>query len=632
MKIRLEYGLACRKGGLPLSAVRYSHKCSIEKKMTFQGQVHSLWRYPIKGFRGEKLPNVDLEPNAGIAGDRQWALSDGDQSVSEDGSWHAPRHFMRMFIDRTLPLYEWTVQKGQLPKLVGVPGGAADQEADIPTTLNQKHSGQPRFHKRPAGEGYWDYPDACLSIINIASIGALEAEMECELDPLRFRANIYVEALAPWEEWNWIGRQIQIGDAVLETLRPIDRCRVTSLNPETGEEGPNVPAALMRNFGHLFMGVYARVVHPGQISCGDEFRLRKDEPDISFLGQPANAPLVASWPRLAKVVSRTQETEKVISLWLEDPFREQWGEIPAGGHLKLHLRDGAGSFWRCYTLSGEDRENGRLRISVKREQSPARASGYLHGDLLEGGGLMISGPHAAMPDIDTDRPVIIVSAGIGITMTLSVLNRLGTKQPARIIHVARNGADLALWKDVLSSLAGMDSVSANLFLTKPDCSDRDRWDFVEGRPSLPKLMVQAAEIGQNSAAYLCGPLSFMADTTDALVSAGIDPAHIHRDFFISPGSGKGERIRPKEKGPFKLRLSRSGEIFTWEEQQGSLLDFLESRGINVTSGCRSGACQACRLPLPEGKVHHLYEPAIPLGPDSLLSCCAVPQSDIVLDL
>jgi uncharacterized protein YcbX len=111
--------------------------------------------------------------------------------------------------------------------------------------------------------------DEYVSLINRASIAALEARLGVPVDPIRFRANVYFDGAAAWSEHDWIGSEITLGAARLRVISPITRCAATQVNPRTAERDIDIVAALQRSFGHINMGVYAEVLADGEIAVGD---------------------------------------------------------------------------------------------------------------------------------------------------------------------------------------------------------------------------------------------------------------------------------------------------------------------------------------------------------------------------
>ena len=114
-----------------------------------------------------------------------------------------------------------------------------------------------------------DKPDNVISLINLATVRTLEAQWGVEIDPLRFRANIYIDGAKPWEEFDWIGSEIRIGSAVFAVDRKNGRCGATNVNPTTGRRDLDIPSSLRAAFGHKNLGVYLIVRDGGQIAVGD---------------------------------------------------------------------------------------------------------------------------------------------------------------------------------------------------------------------------------------------------------------------------------------------------------------------------------------------------------------------------
>ena len=130
----------------------------------------------------------------------------------------------------------------------------------------------PRFHHFP-NHSFCDHKTQVVSLIGLGSLAALEAAADAPRDKRRFRANIYIEDIEPWAEFAWVGRHISVGATVLEVQALIDRCAATSVNPDTAERDANPVKELQQHFGHVDLGVFAKVVRGGEIKPGDEIAL-----------------------------------------------------------------------------------------------------------------------------------------------------------------------------------------------------------------------------------------------------------------------------------------------------------------------------------------------------------------------
>jgi len=336
-------------------------------------------------------------------------------------------------------------------------------------------------------------------------------------------------------------------------------------------------------------------------------------------------------------LERVAESANVVSLWLDDPLASLRPPPRAGQHLRVHLTDGKGrAVWRCYTVSGV--EASRLRISVKRD---GIMSSLLHADQPLGGHMLISGPFGDVhlrDEVGGARPVVLLSAGIGITPTIAMLRELaasGSDRRVFVGHVARDGSDLALWAEARAIVRRLPRASAQLYLSQTGAGACEAHGAVPGRMPFD-AMLQGLPSVREADAYVCGPAGFLADALAALLRAGASPGRVHAEVFASPkagatasGSQQVDR-RPRPAGPFKVRFTSSGVAATWTPQAGTLLDVAEAAGLVPAANCRSGVCGACRTPLLGGCVDHDPEPALPVGANAAYLCCAVPLGDVVL--
>lgn len=241
-----------------------------------------ITRHPIKGHGREDLASVRLFAGACLPWDRHWAVAQDGAKVNE-GAWTPCASFARgakapalMAVDCTLDETTATVTLRHPDR--GVITFRPDDAADLPHFLDWVDPLIPATRARPArivtaGRGMTDSAFPSVSILNTASLANLSARMGKPLSVHRWRGNLWLDGAAPWAEWDWIGRDIRIGEAVLRIEEPITRCVATTVDPDTGISDANTLAALDAAFGHQDFGVYATVLTGGEIALGQEWSL-----------------------------------------------------------------------------------------------------------------------------------------------------------------------------------------------------------------------------------------------------------------------------------------------------------------------------------------------------------------------
>lgn len=243
--------------------------------------VTDLFRHPIKSHGRERLETVTLEAGRTMPGDRVWAVAhEGAKIGPAAAAWAVCGNFARgakapglMALDARLDPEAGTVTLrhpvlGEITINPDVPEGAA-RLIEWTTPLMEGSGLRASHVVRVPGRGMTDTDYPSISINSHNSLRALSGRIGRPLSPLRFRGNIWVEAEGPWQEFEWIGRRIRIGEAELVVREPIVRCAATTANAETGERDADTLGALRAGWGHQNFGVYAEVVRPGRISCGD---------------------------------------------------------------------------------------------------------------------------------------------------------------------------------------------------------------------------------------------------------------------------------------------------------------------------------------------------------------------------
>jgi len=243
-----------------------------------QARLAHIWRHPIKGIGAEPLERVSLSPGRPLPLDRAWAvLEDGGESGP---GWRSCRNFLRGAKGPSLMAITARVEGETIhlshpdrPDLSLVPPHDADALFDWLRPIYPADRRPPAALVQSPSEGMSDAPFASVAILNLSSLRALSQKVGQPLDPRRFRGNLWLDGLAPWEEFDLVGKTLAIGDARLEIVEPIGRCRATEANPDTGRRDAPTLQALQDGWGHTEFGVYATVQTGGDIALGDEATL-----------------------------------------------------------------------------------------------------------------------------------------------------------------------------------------------------------------------------------------------------------------------------------------------------------------------------------------------------------------------
>ncbi len=275
-RFRRQPDLSERRSCRAISPRRFGRNAGIP-----MAAVSKMYRYPIKGLSAQPLSGIAVEANRPFAYDRMFALArPGAPIDSHDPQWAKKGLFIMLMLDEGLArvstyldvdTLRFAAARGnQQVATANLSDEAARAELEaffwqlLPTL-----PAPPTLVRSRAGH-FMDKPDNVISLINLATVRSLEEQWGYEIDPLRFRANIYVDGAKPWEEFDWIGGEIRIGGAVFTVDRKNGRCGATNVNPATGRRDLDIPGSLRAAFGHKNLGVYLIAREGGRISVGDE--------------------------------------------------------------------------------------------------------------------------------------------------------------------------------------------------------------------------------------------------------------------------------------------------------------------------------------------------------------------------
>jgi ferredoxin-NADP reductase/MOSC domain-containing protein YiiM len=490
----------------------------------------------------------------------------------------------------------------------------------------------------------------------------------------QFGENFTVEGLADDEVC--VGDRYRIGAALFEVTQP----RVTCYRVGIRMDDPAMPSLLV---SHHRPGFYLRVLEEGSVQAGDAIDKVADGPERLTIAQvdallylpgksrdvleralrvPAlsegwkgsfrellakaegDAPAPPAWAgfRPLRVAEVLRESATIMSFRLvPTDGAPSDGNVQAGQYLTVRVRSDADTaLTRSYSLSDLPGGDG-YRISVKREGAASR---YLHRHVKVGDVLDAAAPRGSFVLREGDRPVVLVSAGVGATPVLAMLHALAGAQATRPVwwvHGARNGAEHAFGAEVDALLAALADGHRVLAYSRPGAGEHLGSDYdVAGRLDLATL--ERAGVPKDADYYLCGPDGFMRAIGAALAARGVAPEHVATEAFGAVPVYASGIVKAGDRPPHApegspgagptVTFVRSSLAIPWDDRYGSLLDFAEACDVPVGFGCRHGVCHNCESGIVAGSVTYDTEPLEPPPDGRFLPCCTRPASELSLDL
>ena len=491
----------------------------------------------------------------------------------------------------------------------------------------------------------------------------------------QFGENLTVDGLPDDEVC--IGDRYRIGEVEFEVTQPRVTCYRVGLR--LGE--PELPALLV---SHHRPGFYMRVLAEGHIEAGDPIiktlsgpgnltvadtdallylpdrdraklrlavqipalspgwkgsfsELLETEDDSDSTAEPAWAGF-----RPLRVTDVVPETSTVSSIYLADPEGIPLPSARAGQYLTIRVESaGRPAAVRSYSLSSAP-DAGVFRISVKLERN-GLASTYLNRQLQPDATLEAAAPRGDFVLQRNSAPVLLISAGIGVTPVLSMLHHLAAQRSDREvwwIHGARGPSEHALATEAHALLAALPNAHEHVFYSAASPAERESAGAAPGR--ITGEVLSRLGLPVTATAYVCGPAPFMADVEHALTAIGLDAGHIRTELFgalasIRPGvidaptRAPHPPSGPPGAGPL-ITFARSGIAAPFAVETKSILEFAEACDISTRSSCRAGVCHTCTTPLISGSTVYKPSPLEPPTDGDVLICCARPETDIVLDM
>ncbi len=500
----------------------------------------------------------------------------------------------------------------------------------------------------------------------------------------QFGENFTIEGLE--DDAVCIGDRYQIGSALFEVTQP----RVTCYRVGIRMNEPRMPA-LLTSSGRP--GFYFRVLQEGEVGAGDEIvkiaegdeRMTVREinallylPDhprdrleralriealspgwrASFkalLANPSNgnaglAPEAAAHPaapgfRRLAVTAVDRESADVLSLTMQSPDRQPLETGLPGQYVVLRLPSATAGppLFRSYSLSGPHSIES-YRISVKIEPNGA-AGTWLREHVRVGDTLDVSSPRGSFILNSGERPVVLLSAGIGATPVLAMLYALAADRSKRQVvwlHATRDREHHPFAAEVRRLMFALPHGRSYVCYSRPGSLDQlgEQFDVVG---HFSPAVFDEAGVPRDADVYLCGPTGFMADMKATLATFGIARERIHIEIFngsepMTPGVAGAATRMPHlptddaNTGPL-VSFARSGIAAHWNAlAYQSILELAEACEVPVRWACRTGVCHNCESGLVSGEVVYGPEPLDKPADGNLLVCCSQPAGDVVVDL
>ena len=502
----------------------------------------------------------------------------------------------------------------------------------------------------------------------------------------QFGENFTVEGLLDNEVC--IGDRYRIGDAIFEVTQP----RVTCYRVGIRMNEPRMAALLV---AHHRPGFYFRVLQEGEVGAGDDIVKITDGPERvsvaevdallylpghsreqleralripalskgwqssfqAILAQEsspkpfegnqglANEEQAPAWPgfRQMRVANINKESDSVTSFILGPIDGQPLPVFQAGQFVVLRLLVGPGKspVLRSYSLSDLPAAD-HFRISVKNE-SNGIGSSFLCNRARKGDLLDVSAPRGSFILRPSQSPVVLLSAGVGVTPVMSMLHSLVAERSQREIwwvYGTRNGVDHPFAEESRSLLKQLSRGRKYIVYSRPAAIDQVGADF-DAPGHIDTALLERIGVSKGSDFYLCGPSSFLQNMRDGLRTWGVLAENVHTEIFgsleaITPGMAQVVHTPHPPQGPPgsgpAVSFARSGMTAAWDPKFGSLLELAEACDVPVRWSCRTGVCHTCMTGLIGGLVVYNPEPLERPAPGNVLVCCSQPNAGVTLDL
>jgi len=303
---------------------------------------------------------------------------------------------------------------------------------------------------------------------------------------------------------------------------------------------------------------------------------------------------------------------------------------------------------RCYSLSDGPLDEAQYRVSIKKLGPPPKApkgtpaglsSNYFHDHVREGDIVEVFAPAGEFYiDQNSERPIVLIGGGVGLTPVVSMLNWLAASHSNREVwffYGTRNRNEHAMYEHIQAIARENPNIHTVVAYSDPSDSCKEGVDY-DHQGFVGVELMKAKLASNNYVFYICGPPPMMDMVTRDLGEWGVPEEDINFEAFgpatVKKTSGTDDAKPGKDAPTFEIEFSRSNVKVQWAANMGTLLELAEANGVKTRSGCRAGNCGTCLTALKQGEVEYMSKPGKKPESGSCLTCITLPKSNLILDI
>jgi ferredoxin-NADP reductase len=356
-----------------------------------------------------------------------------------------------------------------------------------------------------------------------------------------------------------------------------------------------------------------------------------------------------SWSGTRKFVVSKKESEsldeQISSFYLQAHDEKPIPSFDPGQFLTFELKIPGDSnlVKRCYSLSDAPRD-GVYRVSIKKVPAPRDnpdvpagvSSNFFHDAVSEGDILDVRAPSGKFfLDMASDRPIVLIGGGVGLTPVMSMLNAViaaGGDREVWFFYGVRNSAEHAMKAHLKQVARDTVNIRMHVCYSAPGDGDQEGEDY-DHHSRVGVELLKKVLPSNNYQFLMCGPPPMMASLVSDLDDWGVPKQDVLRESF-GPASGRKApvpKVNPDAEGP-EVVFKRSNKTVNWDPAFDSLVKFAEANGCDIPYACLAGNCGTCLTTIMKGEVDYQdNKPDFEAEEGTCLACSCVPKGAVELD-